>query len=104
MDLLRQMPRDNDLYWCARPGKPLEAPVRDLLRDVDGCLIEVDSFDRAMNDIRDIVGFDVPRMLGSLEGRQEEMIDRIKKAAPPVTCGYIYPKTFGCPGLDFNFL
>jgi Flp pilus assembly protein TadD len=86
MDLLRQIPTNNDLYWCGRAGSPIPESVRSLLVDVDGVYVEIENFDQMMNEIRSVVGFDMGKMLGSLESRREEMIDQLK-TFPPTLAG-----------------
>jgi Flp pilus assembly protein TadD len=78
MQLLRQIPPTNDLYWCGHAGSPMPESVRSLLVDVEGMYVEIEGFDQLMNEIRLVAGFDVPRMLGSLEARHDEMIDQLK--------------------------
>jgi tetratricopeptide (TPR) repeat protein/NAD-dependent SIR2 family protein deacetylase len=78
MEMLRNFPPNNDLFWCGRTGSPIPEPVRDLLIRTDGVYVEIDSFDQMMNEIRSIVGFDVDKMLGSLQTRQDQIIDQLK--------------------------
>ncbi len=78
MDMLRKFPPNNDLYWCGHAGSPIPEAVRSLLVDVDGFYVEVTGFDQMMNEIRSILGFDVPKMLGSLEARRDDIIERLK--------------------------
>ena len=78
MEMLRKFPPNNDFYWCGRKGSEMPECVRSLLVETDGCYIEIESFDHMMNEIRSVVGFDVPKMLGSLEARQDQMIEQLK--------------------------
>jgi len=78
MDMLRKFPPNNDLYWCVPKGTPLPDSVRSLLLETGGFYVEIESFDRMMNEIRSVVGFDVPKMFGSLEARQDQMIEQLK--------------------------
>jgi tetratricopeptide (TPR) repeat protein/NAD-dependent SIR2 family protein deacetylase len=78
MDLLRQFPPNNDLYWCGRSGSPIPESVRSLLIEVGGTYVEIENFDQMMNEIRSVVGFDIPKMLVSLETRRDQMIDQLK--------------------------
>ena len=82
MDLLRKMPPNNDLYWCGKAGTPIPESVRTLLLDVGGVYVEIENFDQMMNEIRSVVGFDMGKMLGSLESRREQMIDQLKTFSP----------------------
>jgi tetratricopeptide (TPR) repeat protein len=82
MDLLRKLPSNNDLYWCGRAGSPMPESVRTLLLDVGGTYVEIENFDQMMNEIRSVVGFDMSKMLGSLEDRRTEMIDQLKTFSP----------------------
>jgi Flp pilus assembly protein TadD/NAD-dependent SIR2 family protein deacetylase len=79
MELLRKFPPDNDLYWCGpRAGPPMPESVRSLLIETGGFYVEIDGFDQMMNEIRSIIGFDVPKMLRSLEAREEQILDQLK--------------------------
>jgi len=82
MDLLRTFPPNNDLYWCGRAGSPMPESVRSLLVQVGGTYIEIENFDQMMNEIRSVVGFDISKMLGSLEARRDQMIDQLKTFSP----------------------
>jgi Flp pilus assembly protein TadD len=78
MEMLRKFPPDNDLYWCGRANSPIPDSVRTLLVETGGFYVEIESFDQLMNDIRSVIKFDVPKMLGSLETRQEQIIEQLK--------------------------
>lgn len=78
MELLRKFPPENDLYWCGRAGSAIPESVRSLLVETGGFYVEIQSFDQMMNEIRSVIKFDVPKMLGSLEARQEQIIEQLK--------------------------
>ena len=82
MDILDQISEKNDLYWCVRRGDEPNDRVKALLQKKGGFLIEIDGFVQMMNEIRGIVGFDVRSMLGSMQNRQEQMVDEFKSFAP----------------------
>jgi tetratricopeptide (TPR) repeat protein len=81
MKVLSSISPKNDLYWCVRKGDEPNADVKKLLNDKGGYLVEIDGFDETMNEIRQIVGFDVSKMFGSIQERQDLMIEKIKNSA-----------------------
>jgi tetratricopeptide (TPR) repeat protein len=48
------------------------------LREKRGFLIEIDGFDQMMDEIREIVGFDVREIFGSIEAHQDRIIEKIQ--------------------------
>ncbi len=82
MDTLSQISEKNDLYWCVYRGSEPDDSVKLLLEAKGGFLIEIDGFDEMMNEIRHIVGFDVGKMLGSIQERQDTIIEKLKTFAP----------------------
>lgn len=82
LEILSTISDKNDLYWCVVRGSDLSADVKNLLRDKGGFLVEVDGFDELMNEIRQVVGFDVGNMFGSIQERQDQMIEKLKTFAP----------------------
>jgi tetratricopeptide (TPR) repeat protein len=52
------------------------------LSDKRGFIVEIEGFDEMMNEIRRIVEFDVPKMVGSIRERQDQMIEQFKKFEP----------------------
>jgi tetratricopeptide (TPR) repeat protein len=56
--------------------------VRELLVKKRGFLVEIDGFDEMMNEVRKIVGFDVGQMFGSIQERQDQMVEKLKNFAP----------------------
>jgi Flp pilus assembly protein TadD len=66
------------LYWCVRRGDEINRAVEKLLKDKGGFIVEIDGFDEMMNEIRHIVGFDVGKMLGSIQQLQDRMIEKLK--------------------------
>jgi Flp pilus assembly protein TadD/NAD-dependent SIR2 family protein deacetylase len=89
MDMLRKFPPDNDLYWCGRANSPIPESVRSLLIEKRGYYVEIDSFDQMMNEIRSVIKFDVPKMLGSLETRQEQIIEQLKRFPQRTVSGMV---------------
>jgi tetratricopeptide (TPR) repeat protein/NAD-dependent SIR2 family protein deacetylase len=81
MKVLSSISPKNDLYWCVRKADEPNADVKKLLNDKGGYLVEIDGFDETMNEIRQIVGFDVSKMFGSIQERQDVMIEKIKDSA-----------------------
>ncbi|HEY0077517.1 MAG TPA: tetratricopeptide repeat protein [Pyrinomonadaceae bacterium] len=79
MDILSQFSERNDLYWCVMRGEEPNDAVKKLLRDKGGFLVEIEGFDKMMNEIRRIVEFDVHKMVGSIQERQTQMIENFKK-------------------------
>jgi len=82
MDILSDISDRNDLYWCARRGEKLNDRVAGLLRAKRGFLVEIEGFDEMMNEVRRVVGFDVRKMVGSIEDRRNQIIDHFKKFDP----------------------
>jgi Flp pilus assembly protein TadD/NAD-dependent SIR2 family protein deacetylase len=78
MEMLRKFPPENDIYWCGHANSPIPENVRSLLVATGGFYVEIESFDRMMNEIRSVIKFDVPKMLGSLEARQDQIIEQLK--------------------------
>jgi Flp pilus assembly protein TadD len=78
VDLLKKIPKANDLYWCVRSGDELNSAVKDLLLDREGFIVEIEDFDHLMDDISEVVGFSVPVMLRSFQKGQDRMIDQFK--------------------------
>lgn len=78
MDILGRISEKNDLYWCVLRGTEPNKAVRELLLEKSGFLVEIAGFDEMMNEIRQIVGFDVDKMLGSIKERQDNMIENLK--------------------------
>jgi hypothetical protein len=85
MDILRNFPPENDLYWCGRAGSPIPESVRSLLVDTGGFYVEIESFDQMMNQIRSVVGFDVPKMLGRSK-RARTRSSKSSRPFPSQTC------------------
>jgi tetratricopeptide (TPR) repeat protein len=81
MKVLKNISRKNDLYWCVLEGSEINASVEKLLEAKRGSIIEIQGFDEMMNEIREIVGFDVRRMFGSIQRRQDRIIEKIKDFA-----------------------
>jgi Flp pilus assembly protein TadD/NAD-dependent SIR2 family protein deacetylase len=79
MKILAQISDRNDLYWCLRRGEKPNDAVKKLLRDKGGFIVEIEGFDEMMNEIRRVVEFDVPKMVGSIQERQNQMIEQFKK-------------------------
>ncbi|PYS49294.1 MAG: hypothetical protein DMF68_10420, partial [Acidobacteria bacterium] len=82
MKILGQISERNDLYWCLRRGEEPNDAVKQLLSDKGGFIVEIEGFDEMMNEIRRIVEFDVPKMVGSIQERQNQMIEQFKKFEP----------------------
>src|SRR3989338_8665971 len=78
MNILSQISDKNDLYWCVRRDAEPNKRVKDLLDQKGGFLINIDGCDEMMNEIRGIVGFDVRAMIGSIQARQNSMIEQLK--------------------------
>jgi Flp pilus assembly protein TadD/CO dehydrogenase/acetyl-CoA synthase epsilon subunit len=79
MDVLSQISARNDLYWCVMRGEEPNDAVKKLLEDKKGFLVEIEGFDKTMNEIRRIVEFDVTQMVGSIQDRQNQMIEKFKQ-------------------------
>ena len=82
MEILSTISERNDLYWCVRSGEKLNDAVKALLEAKRGFIVEIQGFDEMMNEIRPIVGFDVGKMFGSIQERQDQMIEKLKDFAP----------------------
>ncbi|HEV2913504.1 MAG TPA: tetratricopeptide repeat protein [Pyrinomonadaceae bacterium] len=82
MEILSQISERNDLYWCVRRGEEPNEAVKELLKSKEGFLVEIDGFDEMMNEIRRIVEFDVQKMVGSIQERQNQMIEQFKRFEP----------------------
>jgi tetratricopeptide (TPR) repeat protein len=82
MNVLSDISDRNDLYWCIRRGEKINEDVEKLLRDKGGFLVEIEGFDEMMNEVRRIVGFDVKKMLGSIEERRNQIIKQLEKFDP----------------------
>lgn len=82
LEVISSISEKNDLYWCVRRGEQVNEDVERLLLDKGGFLVEIDGFDELLNEIRQIVGFDVGKMLGSIQDRQDRMIDKLKNFDP----------------------
>lgn len=81
MKLLSNISDKNDLYWCLMPGEQPSEAVRKLLSDKRGFAVEIEGFDETMSQVREIVGVDVSRMFGSMQERQDHIIEKIKDFA-----------------------
>ncbi len=82
MDILSRISDKNDLYWCIRRGEEPNEAVKKLLNEKGGFIVEIEGFDEMMNEVRQIVGFDVSNMFGSIQDRQDQMIEKLKDFAP----------------------
>jgi protein O-mannosyl-transferase len=82
MEILSKISERNDLYWCIRRGDEPSDVVTKLIADKGGFIVEIQGFDEMMDEIRPIVGFDVGKMLGSIQERQDQMIEKLKSFAP----------------------
>jgi len=82
MKILSQISEKNDLYWCVIRGTEPNEAVKKLLSEKGGFIVEIDGFDEMMNQVREIVGFDVGKMFGSIQDRQDQMIEKLKSFAP----------------------
>jgi tetratricopeptide (TPR) repeat protein len=82
MEIFEQISEKNDLYWCVMRGEEPSDHVRQLLVEKGGFLVEIDGFDELMNDIRRNVGLNVGKMFGSIQERQDQMIESLKSFAP----------------------
>ncbi|MEW5717237.1 MAG: tetratricopeptide repeat protein [Chloroflexota bacterium] len=82
MDILDQISEKNDLYWCVLRGESPNARVTQLLEAKGGRLIEIDGFDAMLNEIRNVIKFDVATLLGAVFKRQDELIERFKSFPP----------------------
>jgi Flp pilus assembly protein TadD/CO dehydrogenase/acetyl-CoA synthase epsilon subunit len=78
LDIFETISEKNDLYWCVRTGDEINSAVEKLLEDKGSFIVEIDGFDEMMNEIRHIVGFDVGKMLGSIQHLQDRMIEKLK--------------------------
>lgn len=81
MSILSGISEKNDLYWCLKRGDTLSEPVSRLLMEKRGFLVEIDGFDELMSEVRKIVGFDVSKMFGSMQERQDHIIEKLKDFA-----------------------
>jgi len=92
METLSNISPKNDLYWCIQDDSLVDPSVEDLLKLVNpavkklleekrGSIIQIKGFDQMMNEIRKIVGFDVGKMFGSIQERQDYIIEKIKDFA-----------------------
>jgi tetratricopeptide (TPR) repeat protein len=82
MRILSDISDKNDLYWCVMRGSEPSPDVRRLVAEKRGFLVEIDGFDEMMNEVRKIVGFDVGQMFGSIQERQDQMVEKLKNFAP----------------------
>ncbi len=82
MSILSKISEKNDLYWCLHRGSKLNEAVERLLSDKRGFLIEIEGFDQMMNEIRQLVGFDVRAMIGSTQKHQDQVIANLRTFAP----------------------
>jgi Flp pilus assembly protein TadD len=82
MDILKTISEKNDLYWCVRKGDEINTAVEELLSAKGGFIVDMDGFDEVMNEIRHIVGFNVGKMLGSIQHLQDRMVDKLKSFDP----------------------
>jgi tetratricopeptide (TPR) repeat protein len=82
MDVLSTISEKNDLYWCVRQGDEINPAIEKLLKEKGGFIVDIEGFDEMMNEIRHIVGFDVGKMLGSIQHRQDGMIEKLKNFDP----------------------
>jgi tetratricopeptide (TPR) repeat protein/NAD-dependent SIR2 family protein deacetylase len=82
MKVLSDISERNDLYWCIRRGERINKSVEELLRNKRGYLVEIEGFDEMMNEVRPIVGFDVQKMLGSIDGRRNQITEQLKRFDP----------------------
>ncbi|MGA9993983.1 MAG: tetratricopeptide repeat protein [Pyrinomonadaceae bacterium] len=82
MNVLSQISKRNDIYWCIRRGDKLSDAVEKLLKSKEGFIVEIDSFDAMMSEIRRVIGFNVKKMVGSIHDRQTQMLDQLVKFEP----------------------
>jgi tetratricopeptide (TPR) repeat protein/NAD-dependent SIR2 family protein deacetylase len=77
------LPETNDLYWCHYKGgsEPADSVIK-LLESKGGFLVEIEGFDEMMNEIREVVGFDIKAMLGSIEQHQIDILELFKRFNP----------------------
>lgn len=81
MRILNTISDKNDLYWCLMPGEQPSEAVSKLLTDKRGFAVEITGFDEMMSQVREIVGVDVSKMFGSMQERQDHIIEKIKDFA-----------------------
>jgi len=81
MKILSGISDKNDLYWCTTRGEEPNEAVAKLLKEKRGFAVEIAGFDEMMSEIREIVGFDVSKMFGSMQERQDHIIEKIKNFA-----------------------
>jgi tetratricopeptide (TPR) repeat protein len=85
MGILDNISESNDFYWCLRKGEKPNETVTKLLDEKGGFLVEIDGFDEMMNEVRHIVGFDAEAMIGSIQKRQQQIIEQFKTFEPQFT-------------------
>jgi tetratricopeptide (TPR) repeat protein len=92
MNVLRNISHKNDLYWCVQSDAPddlsaedllnlVNQPVKDLLEEKRGAIIQIKGFDQMMHEVGEIVGFSVREMFGSIEAHQNYIIEKIRDYA-----------------------
>jgi tetratricopeptide (TPR) repeat protein len=78
MNILSGISEKNDFYWCVKSGTEPKNSVKNLLQQKHGVLIEIDGFDEMMNEIGEIVGFDLPSIVEAMHDRQNALIERLR--------------------------
>jgi len=81
MKILSTISEKNDIYWCVKKGETPKPAIHQLLIEKGGFLVEIDGFDELMSETREIVGFDVSKMFGSIQERQDQIIEKLKNFA-----------------------
>lgn len=100
MEILKNISPKNDLYWCVQDDSSSNPSIEDLLKLVNPCvitlleekrgsIIHIKGFDQMMNEIREIVGFDVREMFGSIQARQSYIIQKIQDFADIYAAGLL---------------
>lgn len=79
MKILWRISGNDDFYWCIRRGDEPNEKVKELLQAKGGSIVYIDGFDEMMNEICNVVGFDVDKMVGSIKERQTHVIEQFKK-------------------------
>lgn len=79
MQLFNNINSLNGMYWCYIKGEILSEEVLNLIRDKDGRLIKIETFDSLMKEISDITDFRIDYLLDSFEIRKDELKERLSR-------------------------
>ncbi len=100
MQLLhKNLNKDKALYWCHRSGDTVSRSVQKLVKDKDGDLVEIDSFDELMDHIRKELNITNQQMLINHGTHLQRVVQLLVKYEDDSTLDFSndFSRLFGLP-------